>query len=86
MTKSVITRINRQAMLPGDEDDAKRATRRVPVGHDAAEIVAHRHAGEHDADDAGPRVKGHADVRSHDAAGDEFDDERAGTADEHERR
>ena len=69
----------------GDEDDAERAPRRVPVGDDAAEVVADRHAGEHDADDAGPRVERDADVRSHDAAGDEFDDERARTADEDER-
>ena len=72
-------------MLPAMKMTPERATRRAPVGHHAAEIVAHRHAGEHDADDAGPRVEGHADVWSHDAAGDEFDDERAGTADEHER-
>jgi hypothetical protein len=59
----------------GDEDDAECAGRGVAVGHDAAEVVPDRHAGEHDPDDAGPRVQGDAHIRGHDAAGDELDDQ-----------
>jgi hypothetical protein len=69
----------------GDEDDAERARRGLPVGDHASEIVAHRHARKHDADDAGPGVQRDADIRCHDAASDQLDDEGAGTGNEDER-
>ena len=66
----------------GHEDEAERSARGVPIRDEAAEEIATRHAREDDADDARPGVQRDADVRRHDAAGDQLDDERAGTADE----
>ena len=48
----------------------------------AAQVVADRHAGQDDADDARPGVQGDPDVGGHDAPRDELDDQRARAAGE----
>ena len=47
------------------------------VGHDAAKVVPERDPREHHADDAGPRVDGHADERREDASGHQLEHQRA---------
>ena len=64
------------------QQDAERATLGPAVGDAAAQVVADRDARQDNADDAGPGVQRHADVRRQDAPGDQLQNERAGARDE----
>ena len=64
------------------QQDAERATLGPAVGDASAQVIADRDARQDDADDAGPRVQRHADVRRQDAPGDQLQNERAGARDE----
>ena len=66
------------------QDDPERRRRRIAVGYHAPHVVTNADPGEHDADYAGPRVEGDADLRREDSSRDDLDDQSTGAGREYD--